>query len=104
MSELCHVALGIVANMWNCGLYEEQCDLPPFSELMRLHLKLAQFWTSHYRKGIEGQECVQRRATELGKGLGHKSDKGQLRDVEVFSLESTQDGLYHCPKPLDRKL
>ncbi|OWK61110.1 Centrosomal protein [Lonchura striata] len=36
---------------------------------------------------IEGLECVQRRATELGKGLEHKAEKEQLRDLGSFEVK-----------------
>lgn len=42
-------------------------------------------------------ECVQSKATELGNGLECKSQKNQLRELNLFSLEKkeAQRGLYH---------
>ncbi|KAJ7410690.1 hypothetical protein BTVI_52651 [Pitangus sulphuratus] len=64
------------------------------SALVRLHFKVfVRFWTPHYTKDMEVLENVQRRAMTLLKGLEHKSNEEQLRELGFLSWRRLREDL-----------
>jgi len=86
----------------NMASRSREVILPLCSTLVRSNLESSiQLWSPQPRKDMDLLEQVQRRATNMIRGLGHLSCEERLRELGLFSLEEEKaPGRPYCSLPV----